>query len=165
MQGVVLYGWLFTIPVAISAADDIQAIYWVCVCLDFATCNSILLLIFIPKVLASSKEDNTATPINRWSRPIEGRVGKDPEFEGVQNDRKSAGIAIVSFGKPELEREILKLKALVESLQTRIQELIGNNSTRNGAAAATVDEEERLPIANLGPVDVCAKPLKNSGWP
>lgn len=125
-----------------SAADDIQAIYWVCVCLDFATCNSILILIFIPKVLVSSKEDYTATLINQWSRPIEGRVGKDPEFKGMQNDRRSEGIAIVLFGKPELEREILKLKALVESLQTRIQELIGNNSTRNGAAAATVDKEE-----------------------
>jgi hypothetical protein len=74
------------------------------------------------------KKNNTATPINWWG------VGKDHEVEGVQkqNDRKSAVITIVSFGKPALEQEILELKALVKSLLFRIQELIGTNATGMG---------------------------------
>mmetsp|Transcript_33075 Transcript_33075/g.69613 ORF Transcript_33075/g.69613 Transcript_33075/m.69613 type:complete len:271 (-) Transcript_33075:28-840(-) len=89
------------IPVIIIARDNVSAFYFVMAGLIFVVCTSILLLIFMPKVIALRKKSSTSTR-------RETSVG-------------SAGVMILStpMDKAELEEEIQGLKRLLESKQTK----------------------------------------------
>ncbi len=103
----------------------------------FIICSSILLLIFLPKVLASRKKKDTPTPItNRWRRPVEDTTTK-------------SGIGIMSFGKSALEQENLQLKNEVESLRRRLDQ--SHETVINDGVPATIEQvKEQYPISNLG---------------
>jgi hypothetical protein len=107
----------------------------------FIICNSILLLIFLPKVVASRKKKDTRTPIiNQFTIPVLGQSSR-------------SGIGIVSFGKSALEQENLQLKNLVESLTRRLEQ--SHETVRNDEVPASIEEVgEQHPISNLGHGDV-----------
>jgi hypothetical protein len=145
LQWTIFYPSLLGIPVIVIANQNVAACYFVTADHLFVICSSILLLIFLPKILASRKKKDSRTPINRWSRPVEGRTGEYRVVEEVDSNNRLA-IAIVSLGKSALEQENLELKNLVESLSRRLeqnQEIVnkeGDNEDQTKANLCSADK-------------------------
>jgi hypothetical protein len=164
LQWTILYATILGIPVLIVANNNIAAVYFVTAGLVFAICSSILLFMFVPKVLASRKKKDKNTPINRWQKPVEGKpAGECHEVEGVTDSENGSGIRITFFGISELRRENLELKKLVESYSRRQEqnhETVANQGEQNPArkekqTAALAENDNREPFnTTLRGVDV-----------
>ncbi len=176
MQGTILYATILGIPVLIVANDNVAAVYFVTAGLVFAICSSILLFMFVPKVLASRIKKDTNTAVNRWQKPVEGKpAGESHEIEGVLDSDNGSGIRITFFGKSALQRENLELKKLVESYAKRFEqnhETEANHGDQNPALkekqiATLTDKDNREQYnTNLRGVDELEQshePLANHG--
>jgi hypothetical protein len=176
LQGTILYATILGIPVLIVAHNNVAAVYFVTAGLVFAICSSILLFMFVPKVLASRIKKDTNTPVNRWQKPVEGKpAGESHEIEGVLDSDNGSGIRINFFGISELRRENLELKKLVESYSKRFEqnhETEANHGDQNPAlkekqTATLVDKDNREQYnTNLHGVDELEQthePLANHG--
>mmetsp|Transcript_18477 Transcript_18477/g.39971 ORF Transcript_18477/g.39971 Transcript_18477/m.39971 type:complete len:910 (+) Transcript_18477:305-3034(+) len=143
---IILYVSFLAIPVLVIARDKVEAYYFVTAGLIFVICSSILLLIFVPKVLATRKNNPPETSFPaRWrmmnnEAPEEERE-EEKEQENNQEIRKSNGMGIQilsSSAKAELEKEVYKLKSVCMMLSRR-QGLNYNSLINNGTA-------EQIPI-------------------
>jgi len=106
---IILYGSCLGFPVLIIAQDKIDAYYFVWAGLTFLICSSILLLIFIPKILATrEKEPTEANLPARWQIMVNDESENTDEKEGIMIYNTSS--------KVELEKECAKLKQLCITL-------------------------------------------------
>ena len=105
MQWTILYATILGIPVLIVAHNNVAAVYFVTAGLVFAICSSILLFMFVPKVLASRIKKDTNTPVNRWQKPVEGKpAGESHEIEGVLDSDNREQYNTNLHGVDELEQ-------------------------------------------------------------
>lgn len=125
----ILYGSFLGIPIVIIARDNAEAYYFVVTGLIFVICSSVLLLIFMPKILASRKKKSDlvdATPNNRWGLQTNKAAKEKRDEEHAVEDCKeeegdTAGIKVFdTAASTALEMENHKLKHLCITLSKRL---------------------------------------------
>jgi len=104
------------IPVIIIARENVSANYFVVVGLIFVICVSILLLIYVPKILALEKTNRNARTHNQ--RTTNQALGRSPNVESME------GIEILNIRSDpaKLENEIQQLRQLLSEERRASQE-------------------------------------------
>lgn len=147
---IIIYVSFLAIPVMIIARDSSDAWFMVTSGLIFVVCTSILLLIFVPKVLAVRKKKNQpANPNNtrkQWGLATNNANSdktKSETDEGVESTR--SGIRILgTAANSALRKENEELKKLIKEM-SRNQGPEQTDTVQNGG---------NLMEEGLGPNDI-----------
>eukprot|EP00956_Cyclotella_meneghiniana_P038765 scaffold159697_cov56-Cyclotella_meneghiniana.AAC.3 len=122
------------VPVMIISEGNSTVSYFVSACLIFVVCGSILILIYVPKLLALN-ERRQRQPNNTFSR------SRQTPDNSTQSDE--AGIMILSF--PDEQKE---LESKVKKLTEEVTELKKENNEKT----SQIDEMKKL-LADIGEIE------------
>ena len=133
---IIIYVSFLAIPVMVIARDSSDAWYLVTSGLIFVVCTSILLLIFMPKVLAVRKKKNQPTTPNntkkQWGLTTNNAKADRTKGESDEEvDSTSSGIRILGTeANSALRKENEELRELIKELN-RNQELEQTDTVQN----------------------------------
>jgi len=141
VMSIILYAAFLGIPVLILAGENVDAYFFVWAGLIFIVCSSILLLIFLPKILATKKGTTETTLPPRWQIMADAVNPKQKEEENTEHEE---GIQV--YRTPEegkLEEENIILKNLCLNL-SRSQGLDYDSLLRDTIYHSTREDMEQL---------------------
>jgi len=126
----VLQAWCMGIPILIVVWDTPQAKFFVETGIIFVTSLAFLLLIFVPKVIASisdRKEAITAKKRNAYYGVIEGRVKRENDYDYDDDDEDDQGDAGLSESSVARDNRESTLKASQENTSAQSKSLERNS--------------------------------------